>query len=360
MTTINISDLISELLFFHECVIIPDVGAFIKNYESAKINPSQHLFHPPSKKIVFNGNIKNNDGLLANYISETYNTSFTKSINILNEYVSSVQVDLKNSKQISFKNIGSIFLNTEGNIQFIPDQSVNYHTDSYGLTSIISLPVKRETKPTIPVKKFIDRKIKKEDSAKHIPVSLKRATWISVPVIVLMIWATFSPVVMKTVFTNYTNITSSIIFSVNQLTSKIKMNSLSFHIKTLEKKQTIVSNKPVNRTALKVKTIFKSFADTTLNKSKDNSITIKKNTSSQHMPSLKPYHIVGGCFKDIRNADYFVKVMNEKGFESKILDTTPNGLYRVTIAVCQDETTANQKLQSIRSNGYSAWILQVN
>ena len=52
---------INELLYNHDCVIVPEFGGFVTNYASAKIHPVQHTFTPPSKNIVFNKNLKNND-----------------------------------------------------------------------------------------------------------------------------------------------------------------------------------------------------------------------------------------------------------------------------------------------------------
>ena len=60
---------ISDLLYRYECVIIPDFGAFLTNSVSAQIHESTHTFYPPKKVISFNEQLKNNDGLLANYIA---------------------------------------------------------------------------------------------------------------------------------------------------------------------------------------------------------------------------------------------------------------------------------------------------
>jgi hypothetical protein len=47
-------------------VIVPEFGGFIANYESAWINRQRALIFPPYKQILFNGNLTQNDGLLAN------------------------------------------------------------------------------------------------------------------------------------------------------------------------------------------------------------------------------------------------------------------------------------------------------
>ena len=47
---------ISELLFLHDCVILPDFGGFVGNPQSAKLNKITGILSPPSKQILFNAN----------------------------------------------------------------------------------------------------------------------------------------------------------------------------------------------------------------------------------------------------------------------------------------------------------------
>ena len=50
----NIETYISDLLYRHDCVIIPGLGGIITNYRSAQIHPVSHKLQPPSKSIRFN------------------------------------------------------------------------------------------------------------------------------------------------------------------------------------------------------------------------------------------------------------------------------------------------------------------
>ena len=69
---------ISDLLFLHDCVIIPDFGGFICNYKSAYIDDESGLICPPSKDILFNRNLTHNDGLLVSWIAGKENISYEK------------------------------------------------------------------------------------------------------------------------------------------------------------------------------------------------------------------------------------------------------------------------------------------
>lgn len=69
---------ISDLLFLHDCVIIPDFGGFICNYKSAHIDEENGLICPPAKDILFNRNLTHNDGLLVNWIACKENITYEK------------------------------------------------------------------------------------------------------------------------------------------------------------------------------------------------------------------------------------------------------------------------------------------
>ncbi|MDD4848379.1 MAG: hypothetical protein PHR53_06435, partial [Bacteroidales bacterium] len=61
---------IVELLQSHECVVLPGLGGFITRHEGATIHPGQNLCTPPTRTVLFNDQLVNNDGLLAHYIAD--------------------------------------------------------------------------------------------------------------------------------------------------------------------------------------------------------------------------------------------------------------------------------------------------
>jgi nucleoid DNA-binding protein len=129
----DITAFIRELLFSHDCVIVPGFGGFIGNYNPARIDKSTSTFYPPVKQISFNRNLSHNDGLLVGRISESAKVNYGDARNLVEEYVASLKKKLEKGEKIVFDNIGSFINNQEGNIQFEPDTSVNYHLDSFGL-----------------------------------------------------------------------------------------------------------------------------------------------------------------------------------------------------------------------------------
>jgi hypothetical protein len=138
----QLSKYISDLLYRYECVIVPGFGGFVSNTISSTVNNFTHTFTPPTKKLSFNSQLKNNDGLLANYIATSENISFEQAISNIELKVRQWQRSLQN-ENIQLNAIGTLSLNKENNIIFEPLESTNYLASSFGLASFQSPSIKR-------------------------------------------------------------------------------------------------------------------------------------------------------------------------------------------------------------------------
>ena len=140
----KISYHIFNLLQEHDCVIVPNFGAFVARNISAKISRDGSRIYPPNKEITFNKSLIKSDGLLINRISSNENISYEMANDKLSNWV--VKSHKKISKQgyIEIKNIGSISLENEKYI-FNPSQNSIFLKSSYGLNSIDSNEIKRST-----------------------------------------------------------------------------------------------------------------------------------------------------------------------------------------------------------------------
>ena len=140
----KISYHIFNLLQEHDCVIVPNFGAFVARNISAKISHDGSRIYPPNKEITFNKSLIKGDGLLINRISSNENISYEMANDKLSNWV--VKSHKKISKQgyIEIKNIGSISLENEKYI-FTPSQNSIFLKSSYGLNSIDSNEIKRST-----------------------------------------------------------------------------------------------------------------------------------------------------------------------------------------------------------------------
>src|SRR4051812_38036642 len=140
----KIEQYISQLLYRHQCVTVPGFGAFLTEIQSAHLHENTNSFYPPKKVISFNSHLKNNDGLLANYISQVEKTTYENSVASIESEVIIWNSILQVNEKFTLKNIGELSLNSEKNLVFIPSDNINYLKESFGLNSFVSPAVKRE------------------------------------------------------------------------------------------------------------------------------------------------------------------------------------------------------------------------
>lgn len=135
---------ISDLLYRYQCVTVPGFGAFLTETVSAHVTGSASSFFPPKKVVSFNANVKNNDGLLANHVALQEKMSYELAVIKIGDVVNEWAYLLQNRNRVVLKNIGEISVNNEMNWVFEPANTVNYLTDSFGLSSFVSPEITRE------------------------------------------------------------------------------------------------------------------------------------------------------------------------------------------------------------------------
>ena len=106
---------IAQLLYRYQCVTVPGLGAFLTEIQSAQVNESLNFFSPPKKRIAFNANLKNNDGLLANHIALAEKTSYEYAVSAIQYEVFNWKKALEENEVLPLKNIGDLRLNADKN-----------------------------------------------------------------------------------------------------------------------------------------------------------------------------------------------------------------------------------------------------
>lgn len=140
---------ITELLYRHNCVIIPGFGAFVGNYMPARVDERRGIVYPPSKDVIFNKNIVRNDGLLINKVQEEKNVMEPEARALVDEFITYIDVNLKEKGRLELPNLGILFYDQEKNIQFEQDRFSNLLLHSFGLSSVKFVNYKHaeKTKP---------------------------------------------------------------------------------------------------------------------------------------------------------------------------------------------------------------------
>lgn len=335
---------ISELLNEHDCVIVPDLGGFVANYASAKIHPVQHTFIPPSKNIVFNKNLKNNDGLLANHIVISENTNYPQALKYIQHFVGNTSEQLKKGAKVKIDEVGTLFLDVERNIQFEPDANTNHLLDAFGLSQFQSPAIKRDN-----ISKRIEKEFKDRNAipAERKKINVKRyvALAIAMPLIFGMIWIPLKTDLLKNI--NYSDL--------NPFASKEK-------VKPVVKKETADNTKRVEIPAPK---------DTVSIQSADRAVSpepvaativepVKADTT--HVEMQRPvnaaykFHLVAGCFQIEENAIRFVSILQQQNINASIIGQNNKGLYVVSCGDYATRKEANNELENLRKLQPNAWL----
>ena len=140
-----VAEYIRTLLYEHDYVTVPNFGAFIANYMPSSFNDISGSLMPPQKRIAFNEILKQDDGLLATYISRRESVTIDEAKRTIQNFVSEIKVSLANDKSFHFDRIGDFSLNEENNLVFDPDRRNNFFSESFGFDSLFPRKVEKQS-----------------------------------------------------------------------------------------------------------------------------------------------------------------------------------------------------------------------
>ena len=293
----SVEDHIKELLFRHDCVIIPNFGGLVSNPVSSKINTVSGTIFPPSKLIVFNKNLSINDGLLINHISKKEKLSINESKNIVFDFSKKITDSLMSERSMRLNNIGLFTLGSEDNIIFHQDIANNFDLNSFGFESF---QIQKKTK----TKKIIDI----NRSSKTKKISYKAAA-VLIPLILLSL--------------------TNILLDTSTNNINIQKSDLNFFKKSKVPKLDVAENK-IEKEIEKIETIT--------------------------TPKKKNYHVIAGAFIEKSNAEKLNNSLIESNFNSEIL-LSENGYHRVSYNSFESKENAIIELEKLKRINKSAWIL---
>jgi hypothetical protein len=133
---IDLSRHIELLLLDHDCVIVPEMGAFIANHASACYNDAgDSMFLPPYRNICFNQNIVSNDGLLVQAYMSAYDAAYPEALKQMRQDIAETMRELDIRGRYELENIGVLHKGINGNITFNSVKSGILTPSLYGLYS---------------------------------------------------------------------------------------------------------------------------------------------------------------------------------------------------------------------------------
>lgn len=130
----------------HDCVIVPGFGAFIIERIPSHINSETLTVYPPERRIGFNSELTDDDGLLIHSIARRSRINHQEARRIVEHTVESFRERLAEGAEVTIDGIGSFTLSEEGRKLFSPvkpEQSEKYSLPLLSTNSIpeINMPV---------------------------------------------------------------------------------------------------------------------------------------------------------------------------------------------------------------------------
>jgi hypothetical protein len=300
---------IKDLLYRYDCVVVPNLGAFLTQRVSAKIHDSTHTLYPPKKLLSFNEQLQKNDGLLANYIAEVEKIPYNKAIHKIAKQVKSIKSYLIEGETIQFEHIGDLMLNTDSNIVFEPSNHINFLTDSFGLSHFNSAEVSRDA-----YKKDIE--VFEEKVPLVITQEKRSGSWLKYAAAAVIILSLGG-------FGGYQYYSNSI-ESHNQIAQEEANAQLDEKVQ----EATFVISNPLPAITLNV----------------------EKQTGN--------YHVVAGAFRIQSNSVKKVNQLRTKGYKARVIGKNRYGLHEVVYSSFETRDEATKALYKIRrEHNRDAWLL---
>lgn len=330
---------IRQLLVLHDCVIIPDFGGFVANYQPAEIDFERHVFSPPSKRIGFNRNLSGNDGLLVGYLSERQGMGYVDARRAVAGFVKEVKDRLEKGKPFHFEDIGRFQYDDRHNLQFEPDDTRNYLIDSYGLSRFTATPLE-----DYDVRKKINKFRDRPPAGKRPARKVLRRVLVAIPVLVAL-----ALIPLKTHYLDDLN--------------------LDFSSFQWLKKKEVVTGQP----ATPGQTVHYTEEGGGRNeegvlpaREEAQPIREEKEITGEEIPeedlpapAVIRYYLIAGSFRQEENARTLHNELLSEGYSSEIMEAG-NGYLRVSMSVFDNKEEALQSLQSIRQQPgrQSVWLLK--
>jgi hypothetical protein len=256
--------------------------------------------------------LKNNDGLLANHIAQSEKISYDTAVSIIENQVVNWKSKLQDLETISLKNIGEFSLNTEKSLVFTPFDSVNYLTESFGLTTYVSPAIKREVLQQV-------AEIQEETEVVQLVTETRSNPFLKYAAIFVVSAGLLG---------------AGGVLGNNYYQQKIQEETLAVQTKVQKQVEqkiqeaTFVISNPIPAVTL------------TVNNAKT------------------PYHIVAGAFLSEENADKMYEELIHLGYPAQRIRKNQHGLYPVIYKSYASYSEAQTEMQRIKkSHNPEAWVL---
>jgi len=308
---------IAELLFLHDCVILPNFGGFVGNPQSAKLNKITGILSPPFKQILFNTNLKTNDGLLITHVSNQESISQHSAKNEVANFAIQISEKLHSSKVLRIDKIGLFTLGKEGNVIFLQDNTNNYSLDAFGMKATHNKTISRVNE----VEEKVVTTIRNIRTQNRNPKIFLRAAAVIIPLIALSYLSISQQDKINNIYTQMATLNP---FATTEIVEEVIEPTPIKDIEIIESPE-IIETPIVEEVATPIIT-------------------------PQHT-----FYIIAGAFAEQKNANNLLAKLNRWNYNAEIVEG--GKLMRVSYNSFTNKEDAILALKEIKQENPSAWLL---
>jgi hypothetical protein len=353
----QITHLIAELLFKHDCVIVPNFGGFVAQNYNSNFSKGSNMLYPQSKHILFNKNLIHNDGLLISAFMQKNNMPVLEATKNIEDYKDYVQSLLFIKKRFELENIGLLYIDAENTLRFEAKTDVNFLLESFGFEPVIANELVIEPEKQVNIKQFEDRKITVETIIPKKKSYAKIATLaIGLPVtLAFILFAAYSkpmkPLLESSVNPFYT--------PEKTYTPSVFNNHKAIFISSIEKPSLLVdANGYATFKLSESGVILVASINDSVARTDKTSVTKPLYVSSKNGQDYDgKYQVVVGCFGVEQNAEKLVRELQLKNVKAGISGVNSKGLHVVSCGGFNTKEAANNLLSSVKTNFPNAWVM---
>ncbi len=352
---------LSELLYEHDCVIIPQFGGLVANYRHARLNELNHTVYPPSKQVAFNRNLVQNDGLLYKHAGDILGLGYLEAKTLVDDAIKLLKNKLQGGERVLLDRIGIFFPDKRGVIQFIPSDQQNYLLQSFGLPSIQLQPI---AKPQIAVPQMeepTEVKVVAMTPKRNSSVRWKIAAAIAVPLLLAGGW-----IAGESIFSDQSGMTSLKLINWSNVVSEYEPRRDSTELGGDNRSSISFLDSTMN--AFEGEVLKYSF----LNDSPDSTgiaIRVKPTETSDSSepevfevePSVggqKRFHLIAGAFQIESNAANLIQQLGAKGLKAYTAGKSGE-LHLVAVGSYFSKEEADAAKSTVRSDSQlKCWVLK--
>ena len=350
-----ITNSLIELLQDNECVIVPDFGAFISKRHSAAIDYANHRFTPPYKEIVFNNKLKNDDGLLVDFMIEKESLTKEDALAKIRSFVNQSEAILDVNSELVLEGIGKI--RKFGDDYILTSKTeTNLLGDSFGLTEFNVQPVFRtETYQIIKERSAVEQKEKNTEYT----VAVENVE--DTPEVVKM----RKPGIARTLAV--ATLAFLLLFAFNWKTEQTGSNFASWNPFLYSSPNEFLINFMEPEKVLESENLKISESENVLESENQKTSEPENVLESENQKTSEPenvleshhYFIVGGSFQTLDRAEFCLKDIRSQGFENaSLLEKNDKGYIRVYYESFVEKSDALIHLDVIKNDfNESAWLL---